>query len=109
MRRFVKSIISNQVNQDYSEWFLGHSKSPYYTLKESERREIYATRVMRYLTFLDYSALESTSKNIEEKLLAREQEIYTLKQRDIMTTTNVQQLSDQLMTLNKRVAAMEEK
>jgi hypothetical protein len=35
----AKSVISNQVNQDYPEWFLGHSKSPYYTLKESERRE----------------------------------------------------------------------
>lgn len=29
LRRFCKSAISNQVNQDYSEWFLGHSKSPY--------------------------------------------------------------------------------
>ena len=53
---------------------------------------------MRYLTFLDYSALESTSKNIEEKLLAREQEIHMLKQRDMMTTTSVQQLSDQVST-----------
>ena len=26
-RRFVKTVISNQVNQDYSEWFLGHTKS----------------------------------------------------------------------------------
>ena len=58
MRRHAKSVISNQVNQDYSELILGHAKSPYYTLKESERREIYATKVMRYLTFLDYSALE---------------------------------------------------
>jgi hypothetical protein len=32
-RRHAKSVISNQVNQDYSEWFLGHSKSPYYTLR----------------------------------------------------------------------------
>jgi hypothetical protein len=38
-RRFTKSVISDQVNQDYSEWFLGHSKSPYYTKKEAERRE----------------------------------------------------------------------
>ena len=33
-RRFVKTAISDQTNQDYSEWFLGHSKSPYYTKKE---------------------------------------------------------------------------
>lgn len=39
-RRFVKTVLSNQVGQDYSEWFLGHSKSPYWTLKEADRREI---------------------------------------------------------------------
>jgi hypothetical protein len=50
-RRFCKSVISNQVNQDYSEWFLGHSKSPYYTIKESERKGIYATKCMKYLKF----------------------------------------------------------
>jgi hypothetical protein len=105
-RRFVKTMTSQQVNQDYSELILGHSKSPYYTLKESDRREIYATKCMRYLTFLDYSALESTSKNIEEKLLAREQEIFQLKRRDMMTTTNVQQLSDQVLNLTREVQQM---
>jgi hypothetical protein len=50
-RRFCKSVISNQVNQDYSEWFLGHSKSPYYTIKESERKGIYAAKCMKYLKF----------------------------------------------------------
>lgn len=44
-RRFVKTVISDQTNQDYSEWFLGHNKSPYYTKKEPERREIYAAKV----------------------------------------------------------------
>ena len=55
LRRFCKSVISNQVNQDYSEWFLGHSKSPYYIIKEIEKRNIYATKCMKYLTFLDYT------------------------------------------------------
>ena len=55
LRRFVKTVISDQTNQDYSEWFLGHNKSPYYTKKEPERREIYATKCMKYLTFLDYT------------------------------------------------------
>jgi integrase len=32
-RRFVKTVISDQTNTDYSEWFLGHSGSPYYTKK----------------------------------------------------------------------------
>jgi integrase len=55
-RRFVKSVISDQVSQDYSEWYLGHAgRSVYYQKKEPERRDIYATKCMRYLTFLDYT------------------------------------------------------
>jgi integrase len=96
-RRYVKSVISNQVNQDYSEWFLGHSKSPYYIIKESERREIYTTKCMKYLTFLDYSTLEATGKNIEAKLSDREKEIQSLRQRESVNTDAIQNLSDQLM------------
>ncbi len=81
LRRFCKSVISNQVNQDYSEWFLGHSKSPYYTIKESEKRVIYTTKCMKYLTFLDYTTLEATGKNIEAKLQEKDQEIHTLREK----------------------------
>lgn len=84
MRRFCKGVISNQANQDYSEWFLGHSKSPYYTLKEPERREIYATKVMKYLTFLDYTTLEATGRNIEAKLSEKEREIQQLRKSKIV-------------------------
>jgi integrase len=41
LRRHAKGVISNQTNSDYSEWYLGHSKSPYFSIKESERRSIY--------------------------------------------------------------------
>ena len=78
-RRFVKTVISNQVGQDYSEWFLGHSKSPYWTLKELGRREIYVTKCMKYLTFLDYSTLEITGKNIESKLEEKDKQIKSMK------------------------------
>lgn len=80
-RRFCKSVISNQVNQDYSEWFLGHNKSPYYTIKESERRRIYAEKCMKYLTFLDYTALDAAGKNVEVKLSEKDKEIESLKQK----------------------------
>jgi integrase len=40
LRRFVKTVISDEVGGDYSEWFLGHNGSVYYTKKELERREI---------------------------------------------------------------------
>ena len=62
---------------------------------------------MRYLTFLDYSALESGQKSIEEKLEEREKEILMLKQRDNVATTSIQDLSDQLFRLTKEVQEME--
>jgi hypothetical protein len=85
IRRFVKTVISDQVNTDYSEWFLGHSKSPYYTKKEAEKREIYATKCMKYLTFLDYTTLEATGKNIEAKLSEKDKQIHTLKEKYELT------------------------
>jgi integrase len=107
LRRHAKGVISNQVNQDYSEWFLGHSKSPYYTLKESERREIYATKCMKYLTFLDYQTLETTGKNIEGRLSEKEMEIQTLRQRDSMNTDAIANLSDKMQELVLKVQELE--
>ena len=37
-RRFVKTVISDQTNQDYSEWFLGHNKSCYYTKNQKKEK-----------------------------------------------------------------------
>jgi integrase len=105
-RRFVKTVISDQAGQDYSEWFLGHSKSPYYTKKEPQRREIYATKCMKYLTFLDYTTLEATGKNIESKLSEKEKEIQLLRQRDSVNTDAIANLSDQVMKLMAEVNEM---
>jgi integrase len=103
LRRFVKTVISDQTNQDYSEWFLGHNKSPYYTKKEVERREIYATKCMRYLTFLDFTTLESAGKNIEAQLSEKEKEIQLLRQRESVNTDAIQNLSDQLVKVMAEV------
>ena len=81
LRRFVKTVISDQVGQDYSEWFLGHAKSPYYTKKEVDRREIYTTKCMKYLTFLDYTTLEAGGKGIEAKLREKDRELHDMKER----------------------------
>jgi len=95
-RRFVKSVISTQVGQDYSEWFLGHRKSPYWTLKETERREIYATKIMSYLTFLDYRTLEVTGKNVESRLEEKEKEISYLRERDLKHETEMKEIRQQM-------------
>ena len=57
-RRFAKTVASDQVSTDFSEWFLGHTDSSYWTKKAPELREIYKTKCMKYLTFLDYAVLE---------------------------------------------------
>lgn len=108
LRRFGKTVISDQVGQDYSEWFLGHSKSPYYTKKEADRRQIYATKCMKYLTFLDYSILEATGKNIESMLSEKEQEIQALRQKDGMNTDAISALSDQLSYVMKEVELLKQ-
>ena len=65
----------------------------------SKRCEIYATKCMKYLTFLDDTTLEARDNNIEAKLLEREKEIQLLRQRDSINTDAIANLSDQVMKL----------
>lgn len=82
LRRHAKTVISTQVNQDYSEWFLGHSdRSSYWAMKEAERKEIYLDKIMKYLTFLDYTTLKNSSRSIEAKLEEKDKSIADLTQR----------------------------
>ena len=108
LRRHAKGVISNQVNQDYSEWFLGHSKSPYYTLKDANKREIYASKVMKYLTFLDYTTLEATGKNIEAKLSEKEKEIQLLRKHQEIRDDAVSSLADQVTKLMQEMEMLKE-
>jgi integrase len=103
-RRHAKSVISDAVNQDYSEWFLGHRKSPYYVKKQNELSEIYRTKCMRHLTFLDYSAIELTGKEIEARLEEKEREIDRLGKLNILNTDAIRTLSDRLIQLENRFA-----
>lgn len=74
-------MISDEVGGDYSEWFLGHNGSVYYTEKESERKEIYLSKCMKYLTFLDYMALEARGKSIEAKMSEKDREMRAMKEK----------------------------
>ena len=102
-RRYVKSIVSDSVNQDYSEWFLGHRKSPYYVKKEHELREIYKSKCMHHLTFLDYdAALKSGGRTAEMKLHEKQREIEQLRELDSISRDAILQLSERLMQLEAR-------
>jgi integrase len=80
-RRFVKTIISDCAGKEYSEWFLGHAKSPYYVSKSEVRAAAYADKCMKYLTFLDYATLEVAEKRVEAQLVQKDKEIELMKER----------------------------
>ena len=103
LRRFTKTVISNQAGQDFSEMILGHNKSVYYTLREPDRREIYSSKCMSYLTFLDYTTLEATGKSIEAKLSEKEKEIQTLREHDNHNTDAISSLSDMVMKMKREI------
>jgi integrase len=109
LRRFCKGVVSDQAGQDFSEWFLGHSKSVYWTRKELELRQIYKNKCMKYLTFLDYSLFETHGRNIEVKLQEKEHEIQLLRQKDTMNTDAISALSDQLSYVIKEIELLKQR
>ncbi|HET7391766.1 MAG TPA: hypothetical protein VFJ51_13170 [Nitrososphaeraceae archaeon] len=62
---------------------------------------------MKYLTFLDYTTLEATGKNIETKLLEKENEIQLLRERDSMNADAIANPSDQITTISARLQELE--
>jgi hypothetical protein len=58
-RRFVKTV--SNISSSYSEWALGHAKSTYWVKTPEEKTEEYL-KVMKYLTYLNYEALEARGK-----------------------------------------------
>ncbi|MFL6458831.1 MAG: hypothetical protein ACJ71G_17925 [Nitrososphaeraceae archaeon] len=109
----MKTTIANQTrNSDYSEWFLGHKKSSYYTNKLDELKRIYKEDCMKYLTFLDFPTVEATGRTFEAQLKQKDKEIEELKaqmRHETVTKDDaIGTLSDQLLKLKERLDKMEE-
>ncbi len=79
-RRTAFSIINEQTNSEYANWFLGHNHSVYWTHTEKERREIYLQKCMPSLTILDYTAIDKVQKNIQDELHVKDKQIQELMQ-----------------------------
>jgi integrase len=107
-RRFVKTIISDLGYQDFSEYFIGHSGSTYWTKKESEKAEIFR-KIEPYLTFLNVHQLERQGADIQSRVNELEQLNDSLRERDKTKDDAIAQLSDQLMTLTVRLQEIERK
>ncbi len=99
IRRFVYTTICDVADQAYAEYFLGHSKSVYHTKKEASKREIYENKIMKYLTFLDYSILEKSNNSIESRLEEKEKEIILLRKRDTDSADKITRLEENMNTI----------
>ncbi|MGH9953184.1 MAG: site-specific integrase, partial [Nitrososphaeraceae archaeon] len=98
-RRFVKGVVSDQVGSDYSEWFLGHNHSVYWTRKEPERRKIYLQKCMPHLTILDYTELDTRSKNIESAMKEKDRTIKLMANRMAEIELHQKEMSEVLQNL----------
>ena len=102
-RRFVYTTISDQLGKNYAENWLGHATSEYHVKKEDQKRELYATKCMKYLTFLDFEQLESTGKNIELRLEEKDRELAYLRDKDRIKEETLNSMADQLVKLTYEV------
>jgi hypothetical protein len=107
-RRFVKTTISDLGYADFSEWFIGHTGSSYWTKKDSEKAEIFH-KIESYLTFLNVHQLERQGADIQSKVEELEELNQSLRNRDKVKDDAIAQLSDQLMALSTRLQEIERK
>jgi integrase len=107
-RRFVKTTISDLGYSDFSEYFIGHSGSTYWTKKDAEKAEIFQ-KVEPYLTFLNVQQLERQGADIQTKVEELEEVNQSLRQRDKVKDDAISQLSDQLIGLTTRLQEIERK
>jgi integrase len=75
-RRTCFSIINENTNSQFADWFIGHH-SVYWTHKEQERREIYRTKCMPFLTIYQ----ETRDNTIETTLRDKDRTIKLLTNR----------------------------
>src|SRR5215467_1851917 len=106
LRRFVKTTISDLGYADFSEWFIGHSGSTYWTKKDSEKAELFR-KIEPYLTFLNIPQLERQGADIQTKVEELEMVNRSLRNHDKLKDDAIAQLSDQLMAFSTRLQEIE--
>ena len=102
----MKTTISDLGHSDFSEWFIGHSGSTYWSKKEPEKAELFK-KIEPYLTFLNIHQLERKGADIQSKVDELEELNQSLRNRDKMKDDAIAQLSDQVMALTARMQEFE--
>jgi integrase len=78
LRRWVKSVISDIISTDYSEWAIGHLGSSYYIKSDKEKYSLFK-RCEPFLTYLDQRGIEQKQTDLQSRLETMEQVNQTLR------------------------------
>ena len=109
LRRFVKTTISDLGYADFSEWFIGHSGSTYWTKKDSEKAEIFR-KIEPYLTFLNIPQLERQGADTQSRVDELEVLTQSMRDRDKLKDDAIARcISDQLTALTARLDSIEKR
>jgi integrase len=93
-RHYVYTTIDGLGLNQYGEWYIGHSGSPYWNKPEQERIATFK-QIEEYLTYVDVSAIEKKNASNTAELQALQKKIRTLEDRDKQQTL----LSSMLITV----------
>jgi hypothetical protein len=124
------STANDQTSSEFAHYLFGHSsKSPYFVKKEVDKRLLYATKIMPFVTFTDYSKLEQDAtvkqteleilmmkdarkdrdiEELKEKLQVKNRELELLKQRDMSNSDRLSNLETILKDSEKRAHDLRE-
>jgi len=92
-RRYVKTTISGLGYSDFSEHFIGHSGSTYYTLPEKDTIKLFQ-KIEPYLTFLDYEELDRKGADIASQLEEKDRMIQNMMRKQEQFEQLIQSLID---------------
>lgn len=106
-RDYVKSTISKHTTKDFSEWMLGHKGSTYWNVEENETKELYR-KCMKYLTYLDYTMVETIGADFESKLNESNGIIQDLEERLNESEMNRGWDSQAITEMNKEIEGLKE-
>jgi integrase len=107
-RRFVKSTISDLGYSDFSEYFIGHSGSTYYTKTDKQIADMFK-KIEPHLTYLDYPTLQRKGADVEAKVENLEKENQRLRHSDQLKEDALATLSDQVMKLMVEVQELKQR
>ena len=105
-RRFTKGCISDLGLEQYSEYYLGHYNSTYWTRSPKEIIELFR-KCEPSLTFLDQTIMTKRHAVVESRLETMERENQRLRQKDSMNADAIAGLSDKMQELMTKVRELE--